>query len=83
MSKALGLAGGVAGPTKNSNFGPYLFIFVRRINKIRSIEQIISALARQHYITNRPLVTVLFLAQVLNKPCTLTGFGFDEKKSGF
>jgi MoxR-like ATPase len=40
---------------------------------MRSIEQIISALSRQHYITDRPLATVLFLAQALKKPVFLEG----------
>jgi MoxR-like ATPase len=40
---------------------------------VRSIEQIISALAHQHYITDRPLATVLFLAQALKKPVFLEG----------
>ena len=30
---------------------------------MRSLEQIVSALGKHHYITDRPLATVLFLAQ--------------------
>ena len=40
---------------------------------MRSIEQIISALAKYHYITDRSLATVLFLAQALKKPVLLEG----------
>ncbi len=40
---------------------------------MRSIEQIISALEKHHYITDRPLATVLFLAQALKKPVFLEG----------
>jgi MoxR-like ATPase len=40
---------------------------------MRSIEQIVSALEKHHYITDRPLATVLFLAQALKKPVFLEG----------
>jgi MoxR-like ATPase len=40
---------------------------------MRSIEQIITAMARCRYITDRPLATVLFLAQALKKPLFLEG----------
>lgn len=40
---------------------------------MRSIEQIVSALRKHHYITDRPLATVLFLAQALKKPVFLEG----------
>jgi hypothetical protein len=40
---------------------------------IRSIEQIVSTLEKHHYITDRPLATVLFLAQALKKPVFLEG----------
>ncbi|MCU0580517.1 MAG: MoxR family ATPase [Desulfobacterota bacterium] len=40
---------------------------------MRSIEQIITAMARYRYITDRPLATVLFLAQALKKPLFLEG----------
>jgi MoxR-like ATPase len=40
---------------------------------MRSIEQIITAMARYHYIVDRPLATVLFLAQALKKPLFLEG----------
>jgi MoxR-like ATPase len=40
---------------------------------MRSIEQIVWALRKHHYITDRPLATVLFLAQALKKPVFLEG----------
>jgi MoxR-like ATPase len=40
---------------------------------MHSIEHIISALEKHHYITDRPLATVLFLAQALKKPVFLEG----------
>jgi MoxR-like ATPase len=40
---------------------------------MRSIEQIITAMARYRYIADRPLATVLFLAQALKKPLFLEG----------
>ena len=40
---------------------------------MRSIEQIVTALGKHHYITDRPLATVLFLAQALKKPVFLEG----------
>lgn len=40
---------------------------------MRSIDQIIAAMARYRYIADRPLATVLFLAQALKKPLFLEG----------
>jgi MoxR-like ATPase len=40
---------------------------------MRSIDHIIAAMARYRYIADRPLATVLFLAQALKKPLFLEG----------
>ena len=43
------------------------------LSQFESIEQVVSELARGHYVADRALATVLFLAHKLEKPIFLEG----------